>query len=444
MEIDINNTHYIFNIFNFYNDDGETDPTQSIGYIAIDEKEYDNPDKCCKMIETKRRSNYKNRHYIEKKYNKIACTMVPNSVYQFHLENKKSCEQSSFVKNIRLNLLYKLFDSLEKGGDVLLAHIFNICDCDVIEFFYLCSILFEKVIIIYYDAFFIYGTNFMFDNRMTKEEFKKKVFSPFTIEPKIKYDELIDFLTKTVKKKIYLNDLLLKNQFDEYLYLNTMDLIQKAENFKVSKDFMKKIQKKMLEIFRTVYIENKFVKIHSGIKGEEGESIQQILKKYNCKKCVEIGMAFGISAFYILSTSPDITLISIDPNQTKKDRWDSSALKLLKKMDLDKNHELIEKKSYVGLPELLAKYGERSFDFIFVDGFHTFDFTLVDAFYACLLVKVGGVILIDDALHSGVAKCVRYMDTNYGFLKKIPTTKTQAGYLKMRDDDREWSFHRPF
>ena len=68
-------------------------------------------------------------------------------------------------------------------------------------------------------------------------------------------------------------------------------------------------------------------------------------------------MAYGVSAFYILSSSPDISLISIDPNQTKKDRWDSSALKLLKKMDLDKNHELIEKKSYVGLPELLAKYG---------------------------------------------------------------------------------------
>ena len=153
-------------------------------------------------------------------------------------------------------------------------------------------------------------------------------------------------------------------------------------------------------------------------------------------------MAFGISAFYILSSAPDVTLVSVDPYQ--KTDWKSSGVKLLKTMNYDGKHTLITEKSYVAMPDLLQKHGEDSFDFIFIDGFHTFDYTLVDVFYAILLVKTGGVILIDDALHRGVAKCVRYIDTNYRFLKKIPSTRTQVAYQKMKNDDREWNFHASF
>ena len=43
----------------------------------------------------------------------------------------------------------------------------------------------------------------------------------------------------------------------------------------------------------------------------------------------------------------------------------------------------------------------KPFDFIFIDGWHTFDYTLVDMFYADRLLRIGGYLLIDDALHSG-------------------------------------------
>ncbi len=442
-EIKIEGMHYIFNIFNFYDENSKAYNDVPVGGIKLVLDEYNNPEKCCRMIELKVSSNWKKTNYVKKKFKKVFSTMVGDEIYQSKLLGKSYCERSSIVRQIRLNLLYTLFDVLEKGGDVLLAHIYNICDCDIIEFMYLCGILFEKVIIMNFGDFFVYGSNFLFDNRMTKEEFKEKIFQKtFTIEPKVEYDEMIKYLQQSAKERIRLTDMLLNKQYDEYMYLYYLDMIQKGENMKLSKVMKHKLQQKLIEIFRNVFINNKLVRIHSAIKGEEGRSIQQLLKKYNCKKCIEVGMAFGISAFYILSTSPDINLISIDPTQSTQ--WEGSAVKLLKKMDLDKNHELMEKKSYVALPELMEKYGEGSFDFIFIDGWHTFDFTLVDAFYASLLVKVGGVILIDDALHSGVAKCVRYLDTNYTFLKRISSTKTQAGYLKIKNDDREWNFHRPF
>ena len=62
------------------------------------------------------------------------------------------------------------------------------------------------------------------------------------------------------------------------------------------------------------------------------------------------------------------------------------------------------------------------FDFVFIDGWHTFDYTLIDFFYADKLIREGGIIIIDDALHRGVAKFVKYMDTNYKFYKKLKFT----------------------
>ncbi len=441
-KLEINSTHYIFRLFNIYDDNGNSDPDVSTGFIVLDDKEYDNSELCCKYIETKQQKNYKSRTFVNKKFKKLVTTMVGEEIYQNKLKDKTYCDRSSIVKKIRLNILYNLFDSLEKGGNFLMAHIYNICDNDIIEFFYLASILFEKVTILFFDDFFIYCENFQYENRVTKNELKNIINKPYTVTPKINYDNLVSFLQNCIIKENQKIDLLYDKKYDEYLQLYTMDLIRKAETFKISKNFIKILQKKLIEIFRHVYLENKFVRIHSAIKSEEGASIQEIIKKYNIKKSIEVGMAFGISAFYILSTSSNISLISIDPFQTTQ--WNSSGIELLKKMNLKKNHKLIEKKSHVALPELLEKNGENSFDFIFIDGFHTFDYTLVDFFYAMALVKVGGVILVDDALHPGVAKCIKYIDTNYNCMKRIQTSRTQAGYIKIKNDDREWSFHHNF
>jgi predicted O-methyltransferase YrrM len=92
----------------------------------------------------------------------------------------------------------------------------------------------------------------------------------------------------------------------------------------------------------------------------------------------------------------------------------------------------------------LEKYGANSFDMIFIDGWHTFDYTLVDFFYANLLLKINGIIIIDDALHNGVKKCVDYLTTNYVFYKKLVSPITVATFKKTRDDDRSWNFHKNF
>jgi predicted O-methyltransferase YrrM len=282
---------------------------------------------------------------------------------------------------------------------------------------------------------------------------KKDVY--LDIEPKPDIDNLKKYLNYIFESYIKLYKLVLKKDeekifneaFNFYTSFAKDTFIKEHDKSGVYHDFL---QKFFIETSRRIFIKNnnnnknKEVKIHSAIKKEEGHSIQSIIKKYKLEKCLEIGMAFGISAFYILTTNKDISLTSIDPFQKDPKQWNSSGLKLIKKLKLNNRHHFIEDLSYISLPKLLNTYGKNYFDFIFIDGWHTFDYTLIDFFYADKLLRKDGIILIDDALHEGVKKFVRYIETNYKNYTKIETIKTQAGFMKMEEDSREWFFHSGF
>lgn len=210
-------------------------------------------------------------------------------------------------------------------------------------------------------------------------------------------------------------------------------------NETIKKNIIIKLKLHLINYFKRVFLENKKLKVHSNIKLTEGNYLIKIINDNNFKECLEIGMAYGVSATYMLSIK-DVKLTSIDPFQTIQ--WKSSGLELLKSLKFEKNHKLIEEKSYNVLPTLLKD--NKVYDFIFIDGWHTFDYTLIDFFYADKLIKKGGVIVIDDALHPGVRKFVDYINTNYKWYKKLDSPITLASYEKIKEDDREWNFHKNF
>jgi hypothetical protein len=68
----------------------------------------------------------------------------------------------------------------------------------------------------------------------------------------------------------------------------------------------------------------------------------------------------------------------------------------------------------------------------------------MDFYFSDKLIRIGGIILIDDALHKGVEKFIKYRDTNWPSYKKINCYKTQACYQKLKEDTRDWDFHKNF
>lgn len=350
------------------------------------------------------------------------------------LKDMNYVNREIFEKELILDKLIFTYQNINLNGNLLMSF-FNWSQNQTTDMLYLILLLFNKVNI--YFGEFIYCSEF---NPIIKKEYLQKLkHNSFVISEKPELNRLSKYLINNFKEKNNQFDLLLKIQINKLLIekFNLHTLLYKRLNLDI--DVIHKIY---FETFKRTINKNELIKVHSAINKKEGNFITKLIKKYNLRKCLEIGFANGISAMYILSSSKNITLTSIDPFQ--KTQWNSNGLKLLTNSKLINRHKLIEQKSYQALPELL-KANKNNFDLIFIDGWHTFDYTLIDFFYADKLLKKGGIIVVDDAKHQGVAKCLKYINTNYNnFYQKIESHNTIGVYKKIKEDDRDWNFHKFF
>lgn len=194
-------------------------------------------------------------------------------------------------------------------------------------------------------------------------------------------------------------------------------------------------------------------KINAAVGPRESRHLYCLVRDNRFKRVLEVGMANGLSALAICQALSDNgdggSLTSIDPFQSTQ--WDNAARAGLARAGLSSHSTVIEEASYLAMPQLLAdvRAGRREpFDLIFVDGMHLFDFTLLDIFYSDLLLRVGGVLCLDDIRHRGVKPVYDYALKNYDeHLKLVPDTgcsDTLGTFIKYAQDARSWDFHNPF
>lgn len=152
----------------------------------------------------------------------------------------------------------------------------------------------------------------------------------------------------------------------------------------------------------------------SAIDKDEALFLHKLITDYNPKNSLEIGCAEGISSLIIcesISKASHHTIL--DPFQSTQ--WENKGIDNLKAAGFN-NYSLIEERSEFALPEL-AKSG-KSFDFVFVDGWHTLDHVMVEFFYINRMLPVGGIVVFDDTALAGLNKLMRYI-CNYPNYKCI-------------------------
>jgi predicted O-methyltransferase YrrM len=150
-----------------------------------------------------------------------------------------------------------------------------------------------------------------------------------------------------------------------------------------------------------------FVDIHSSIDAREVDFISRIVRNDpGIVRSLEVGLAFGISALTITLSKRDVTVSThdaIDPHQ--RTQWQSVGLGLLDKHGI--KIQLYSGFSEIVLPDLCKE--QKSYDLIFIDGWHTFDHTLIDLFYSTKLLRNGGYLIIDDLTFPSVKRAVDYI-----------------------------------
>lgn len=191
-----------------------------------------------------------------------------------------------------------------------------------------------------------------------------------------------------------------------------------------------------------------------------GEFLWKLITENNYKKTIETGCALGVSSLYIcdaISKNSSRSHTIVDPSQGAV--WSNIGVRNLQARSVD-YFTLLEEPSEIALPKLLEN--KEIFDFGFIDGWHTFDHTLIDFFYLNRLIKVGGMIVFDDANWASVSKLLRYLsqypayelvfDEKDGVIEKSTLLKKHSdlpfppvvGLKKIAEDLRRWDWYEDF
>ncbi|MDG1186270.1 MAG: class I SAM-dependent methyltransferase [Schleiferiaceae bacterium] len=177
------------------------------------------------------------------------------------------------------------------------------------------------------------------------------------------------------------------------------------------------------------------------IKLHEAEEIREKIIQNSYLKCLEVGLAYGMSANYILSSSEKVTLVSIDPFQ--ENDYNNLGLQNISNNGFSHRHEHISELSITAFPELI-KSGDK-YDFIFIDGDHKFEGAFIDFIFSTYLINNGGMIVFDDLWMRALRLVREYVNKNRPDFKEVEFSSDNIfGFKKVSDDYRDGMYFREF
>lgn len=184
---------------------------------------------------------------------------------------------------------------------------------------------------------------------------------------------------------------------------------------------------------------------HSNISPVLCDTLTAMVSTLSRPRVLEVGMAFGTSSVHLadgIRTAGGGHLTCIDPMQ--ETLWQGVGVHYMSRAGHDDIFDLITSPSWQILPNLVSK--GLSYDFIFIDGWHSFDYTLLDLFFCDMLLRDGGIMAFHDADMPQVAKALRFLETHkpYELADRVPFQRSgwrivrRHAYSAMR-----WALHSP-
>lgn len=208
----------------------------------------------------------------------------------------------------------------------------------------------------------------------------------------------------------------------------------------------------LMEILRTGQIQvasqfkDRSIFPHS-VPAAVGMFLQGIIDEIQAEISVEVGFAFGVSTLFIceaLKKSERTRHHVMDPFQTNG--FDQVGLRHLKAAGYDQILNFEEKHAHLVLPRL-EEDGVLA-DFAFIDSSHLFDYTLLDFVCVDRILRVGGVIVFDDANYPSIAKLCRFIEANRAYTRigQVPDSGLARSVAFRKDamDDRDFRHFSDF
>jgi predicted O-methyltransferase YrrM len=160
---------------------------------------------------------------------------------------------------------------------------------------------------------------------------------------------------------------------------------------------------------RQVQRGDELVPLHSHMDPREGELITSAFSAVKPDISLEIGMAYGISTLFaceaLAANEKPCRHIVLDPYQATD--WKGLGVHNVKRAGYARFLELREERSEILLARLLNEGVE--IDCAIIDGWHTFDHALLDFFYVNKMLRVGGVVILDDTDFPALSRLTKHI-----------------------------------
>jgi predicted O-methyltransferase YrrM len=181
------------------------------------------------------------------------------------------------------------------------------------------------------------------------------------------------------------------------------------------------------------------------ISMDEGLWIFDACVGRQARRTLEIGLAYGFSTMYFLAAhhaNGGGTHTAVDP-WARKGRWQGLGYAKAKLTGMHDSFRFIEKKSAVGLAQLVE--AKERFDVIFIDGSHLFDSVMTDFSLAALLCARGGILVFDDTWMPALQKTISFIRANRSDFSPVETpVENIAVFERVGKDERDWAHFADF
>ena len=147
---------------------------------------------------------------------------------------------------------------------------------------------------------------------------------------------------------------------------------------------------------------------------DQGQFLQLLVQSIRAKKTLEVGVFTGYSSLWVALGLPDDgQIVACDVSE----EYTAIGRRYWKEAGVDQKIDLQLRPALETLDELLAKGEADSFDFAFIDA----DKSNYDNYYerALRLVRVGGLIAIDNTIWSGRVADPNKTDTDTVAIRKL-------------------------
>lgn len=312
------------------------------------------------------------------------------------------CNKENIFYNLKISILIKLIDYLKIGGRFFI-HVFDFCTLDSINFLYLLSLLFDKVLIL--KGNIIYCVGFQGEKRISKEKLESLYNKSFVMDPMYKLDKLLEYLKKYYEYRNKMIKILLDKKYkiftEKYLENYVQCMIEKDVNFR----YMELVMNSFNNIFGVKRERKYLIEMVKSMKKSTIKELENVLDRKELNKVLEIGYGLGVYADVMIKSKS--MLISIGNKIGMNNEKDNKLF------------HLYEDDVIVSLQEIEKKYGKDFFDIVMIDKCESFDQYMVQMYYIKKLLKMNGYIIFDNMFSTGYFKMIDYMKSNYQDLKMI-------------------------